>query len=185
MKPKIYMIRHGKAEAGFGGAMDPGLDALGREQAEAVAQTMNPLGPLSILSSPLARAQQTAAPLARLWSRTPVIEHAVAEIPSPKLGSLEERAVWLRKLMQGSWRDVNPELASWREHCIATAAAIGEDTVIFSHYVAINVLAGAATQDDRVVVFSPDNCSVTVFEADGTSLRLIEKGHEAPLTKVN
>ena len=185
MKPKIYMIRHGKAEAGFGGAMDPGLDALGREQAAAVAQKMNPLGPLSILSSPLARAQQTAAPLARLWSRTPVIEHAVAEIPSPKLGSLEERAVWLRKLMQGSWRDVNPELASWREHCIATAAAIGEDTVIFSHYVAINVLAGAATQDDRVVVFSPDNCSVTVFEADGTSLRLIEKGHEAPLTKVN
>jgi broad specificity phosphatase PhoE len=182
---KIYMVRHGKAEAGFGGAMDPGLDALGREQAEAVAQKMNPLGPLPILSSPLARTQQTAAPLVKLWSKTPVIEHAVAEIPSPNLGSLEERAVWLRKLMQGSWRDVNPELVSWREHCIATVAAIPHDTVIFSHYVAINVLAGAATKDDRVVVFSPDNCSVTVFETDSASLRLIEKGHEAPLTKVN
>jgi len=183
--PKLFVIRHGKAEAGFGGAMDPGLDALGREQAEAVARKMNPLGPLPILSSPLARTRQTAAPLATLWNKTPVIEHAVAEIPSPNLASLEERAVWLRKLMMGSWRDVNPELASWREHCIATVTAIPQDTVIFSHYVAINVLAGAATNDDRVVVFSPDNCSVTVFETAGTSLRLVEKGHEAPLTKVN
>lgn len=183
--PKLFVIRHGKAEAGFGGAMDPGLDALGREQAEAVAQKMNPLGPLPILSSPLARTQQTAAPLAKLWGKTPVIEHAVAEIPSPNLASLEERAVWLRKLMQGSWRDVNPELASWREHCIATVAMIPHDTVIFSHYVAINVLAGSAMSDDRVVVFSPNNCSVTVFETNGTSLRLVEKGHEAPLTKVN
>jgi broad specificity phosphatase PhoE len=157
---------------------------LGREQAEAVAQKMKSIGPLPILSSPLARAQQTAAPLAKLWGKTPVIEHAVAEIPSPAI-SLEERVVWLRKLMEGSWRDVNPELASWREHCIATAAAIPQDTVIFSHYVAINVLAGAALKDDRVVVFSPDNCSVTAFETDGTSLRLIEKGDEAPLTKVN
>jgi broad specificity phosphatase PhoE len=183
--PKLFLIRHGKAEADFGGAMDPGLDALGRKQADAVAQKMKNAGPLPILSSPLARTQQTAAPLAKLWGKTPVIEHAVAEIPSPNMASLEERAVWLRKLMQGSWRDVNPELASWREHCIATVAAIPQDTVIFSHYVAINVLAGAATKDDRVVVFSPDNCSVTVLEADGSSLHLMEKGREAPLTKVN
>lgn len=183
--PKLFVIRHGNAEAGFGGAMDPGLDALGREQAEAAAQKLKGIGPLPILSSPLARTQQTAAPLAKLWGRTPVIEHAVAEIPSPNLASLEERALWLRKLMQGSWRDVNPELASWREHCIATVTAIPQDTVIFSHYVAINVMAGAATDDDRVVVFSPDNCSVTVFETDGSSLRLTEKGHKAPLTKVN
>lgn len=182
---KIYMVRHGKAAAGFGESMDPGLDALGREQAEAVAKKLKSIGPLPILSSPLARTQQTAAPLAKLWSKTPVIEHAVAEVPSPDLASLEERAVWLRKLMQGSWRDVNPELATWREHCVATVAAIRQDTVVFSHYVAINVLMGAATDDDRVVCFSPDNCSVTVFEADGAKLRLIEKGDEAALTKVN
>jgi broad specificity phosphatase PhoE len=182
--PKLYVIRHGKAEAGFGGAMDPGLDALGREQAEAVAQKLKGIGPLALLSSPLARAQQTAAPLAKLWGKTPVIEHAVAEIPSPSI-SLEERVVWLRKLMAGSWRDVPRDLAEWREHCIATVAAVPRDTVIFSHYVAINVLVGAALKDDRVVVVSPENCSVTIFETDGTSPRLLEKGNEAPLTKVN
>ncbi len=182
---RIYLVRHGKAEAGFSGAMDPGLDALGRAQAEAVAQKLKGIGPLPILSSPLARTQQTAAPLAKLWSKTPVIEEAVAEIPSPQGMSLEERVVWLRNLMAGSWRDVSPELAAWREHCIATVTAIAQDTAIFSHYVAINVIMGAAMKDDRVVVFSPDNCSVTVFETDGKLLRLIEKGDEASLTKVN
>lgn len=182
---KLYLVRHGRAEAGFGESMDPGLDALGREQAESVAAKLAGLGRLSILSSPLKRAQQTAAPLARLWDRTPVIENAVAEIPSPSGMTLEERVAWLRRLMAGSWRDASRDLAEWRERCIATLAAIDRDTVIFSHYVAINVAVGAATGDDRVVVFSPDNCSVTVFEADGTSLKLIEKGSEASLTKVN
>lgn len=182
---KLYMVRHGRAEAGFGEAADPGLDGLGLSQAEAVAEKLKPLGPLPIYASPLARTQQTAAPLAKLWNRTPVIENAVAEIPSPKGMTLEQRVIWLRELMAGSWRGVSPELAMWREHCIATVAAIPNDTVIFSHYVAINVIAGAALGDDRVVMFSPDNCSVTVFETDGTSLRMIEKGSEAALTKVN
>ncbi len=182
---RIYMVRHGKAEAGFGEGMDPGLDALGRSQAQGVAEKLKPLGPLPILSSPLRRTQETAAPLARIWNRRPVIESAVAEIPSPKGMTLEERAQWLRKLMAGSWRAVTPELAEWREACIASVAGLSEDTAIFSHYVALNVIAGAATADERVVTFSPDNCSVTTFESDGVKLRLVEKGGEAPLTKVN
>src|SRR6185437_7906973 len=141
---RIYMVRHGKAESGFGEGMDPGLDALGRSQAA-----------------------------------------AVAEIPSPKGMSLEERSQWLRRLMVGSWRAVPPDLAEWREACIATVAGIAADSVIFSHYVAINVIAGAASGDDRVVNFSPDNCSVTIFETNGAKLSLLEKGSEAPLTKVN
>jgi broad specificity phosphatase PhoE len=182
---KIFMVRHGRAAAGFGESMDPGLDDLGHSQAEAVAEKLKAFGPLPIITSPLARTQQTAAPLAKRWNATAEIEDAVAEIPSPKGMTLEARVVWLRKLMGGSWRDASPELAAWREHCIATVAAIPQDTVIFSHYVAINVIAGAATNDDRVIVFSPDNCSVTIFETDGKTLRLIAKGDEAPLTKVN
>jgi broad specificity phosphatase PhoE len=182
---RVYLVRHGKAEAGFGQSLDPGLDALGREQAEAVARKLNPLGPLPILSSPLARTQQTAAPLAKSWNKSPVIEPAVAEIPSPDGMGLEDRVIWLRKLMAGSWRDVPFDLAAWREHCIATVTGLAQDTVVFSHYVAINVILGAATGDDRIVVFSPDNCSVTVFETDGEKLRLVERGAEASLTKVN
>jgi len=181
---RIYMIRHGRAAAAFGEAHDPGLDDLGRAQAEEVAKILEVLGPLAIVSSPLARTRETAAPLARLWKREPVIEEAVAEIPSPGL-DLAERAQWLRKLMAGSWRDATPPLAQWREDVIAALTGLTEDTVVFSHYVALNVAMGAATGDDRVTVFSPENCSVTIFEVADGKLMLIERGKEAPLTKVN
>ncbi len=183
--PRIYMVRHGRAAAGFGEDMDPGLDDLGRSQAEAVAQRLVGLGPRLILSSPLKRTQETAAPLAKLWSRTPVIEPRVAEIPSPRGMSLEERVVWLRNVMGGSWNDVTPELGVWRQDCIASIANLKEDAVVFSHYVAINVLMGSATNEDKVVAFSPENCSVTVFDNAGAKLRLLEKGSEASLTRVN
>ncbi len=182
---RIHIVRHGRAAAGFGEGMDPGLDELGRTQAVAVADKLKPIGPRTILSSPLRRTQETAAPLARLWNKSPVIEHAVAEIPSPKGMTLEERGIWLRTLMAGSWRDAGTDLAQWREACVAAVAALADDAVIFSHYVAINVLMGAAVGDDRVVTFSPENCSVTVFDNAGGKLRLVEKGREAPLTKVN
>jgi len=165
--------------------MDPGLDALGHSQAEAVTEKLKGLGPLPILSSPLRRTRETAAPLARLWNVEPVIEKAVAEIPSPWGMTLDARVAWLRNLMGGTWRDSARDLAEWREDCIASVTEISRDTVIFSHYVAINVIFGAATGDHRVVAFSPDNCSVTVFETDGSSLKLVEKGAEASLTKVN
>ena len=182
---RIFMVRHGLAAAGFGEDMDPGLNAQGHAQAEAVAERLKGIGPRPILTSPLRRARETAAPLARLWNRTPVIEPAVAEIPSPKGMSLEERVVWLRGLMGGSWRDVTPELARWREVCIAAITERSDDAVIFSHYVAINVLVGAALGDDRVVVFSPENCSVTLLDTNTGPLRVLLKGSEAPLTKVN
>ena len=180
---RLFMVRHGRAAASFGESMDPGLDELGREQARVTAKRLEEFGPLPIVSSPLKRAQETAAPLAQLWKCQPVIEDAVAEIPSSS-HSLAERAQWLRGFMAGSWRDASPDLAQWRENAVAALAALGEDTVIFSHFIAINVAAGAALNDDRVVVFSPDNCSVTVFEAENGRLRLIEQGHEAQ-TKVN
>jgi len=183
--PRISLIRHGHAAAGFGEDMDPGLAADGHEQAEAVAAKLHGLGPLPLHSSPLRRCRETAAPLARLWSKTPLILPAVAEIPSPKGMSLEGRVVWLRKLMAGSWAEVPDDLQHWRKACVAAVAGLQEDTVVFSHYVAINVLMGAATGDDRVVCFSPGYCSVTVFDNAGGKLAVIEKGSEAPLTKVN
>ena len=182
--PRLFLVRHGRAAATFAEAADPGLDELGRSQAEAVGAKLAPLGPLAILSSPLKRAQETSAPLAALWQRKAVIEPAVSEIPSPGHMNFAQRAEWLRAYMGGSWRAATPELAQWREEVIAALASRTEDTVVFSHYIAINVAAGAALGDDRVVVFRPDNCSVTIMDTENGKLRLVERGHEAE-TKVN
>ncbi len=182
--PRLYLVRHGRAAASFAEAADPGLDAFGHSQAEAVAERLAPIGPIAMLSSPLKRARETSEPLAKRWQRPVPIEPAVAEIPSPSGLGLAERAEWLRGFMGGSWREASRELAQWREEAIAALAAIKENTVIFSHFIAINVAAGAAEGDDRVILFRPDNCSVTIIDVDNGALRLVERGHEAE-TKVN
>ena len=52
-------------------------------------------------------------------------------------------------------------------------------TVIFSHFIAINAAIGVATGDDRLVIRSLDNCSVTVVDVDDVGIHLVEGGHEA------
>jgi len=179
----IYLVRHGKAAAGFDGHADPGLDDLGRRQAEATAAMLAPKGPLPILSSPLARARDTAVPLAERWSSDIVIEPRVAEIPSPT-EDLAERSAWLRQAMAGSWSELDDTLQNWRQALIDCLADIADDSVIFCHFIAINVAVGAASDDDRMVLFSPDNGSVTTLTNTAGRLAVQELGRTAE-THVN
>lgn len=179
----IYLVRHGKAAAGFGGHADPGLDELGRAQAEATAAMLAPLGPLTVYSSPLARARETAEPLAGRWSTEIHIESRVAEIPSPT-EDLTERASWLRRAMAGRWSDLDERWQAWRRDLVGWVSSIPADAVIFSHFVAINALVGAARDDDTMVVFSPDNASVTTLTNDNGRLQIQSLGRTAE-TQVN
>ncbi len=175
---RLHMIRHGKDGAGFGAELDPGLDDLGRAQAEAVAAELAPLGPCALLTSPLLRARETAAPLAALWGVAPVVARQVAEIPSGAV-DLKGRRAWLGSVMAGAWSVVAPELLAWRRGVVDYLRGLERDAVIFSHFIAINVAVGHATGEDRVRVFRPDNGSITTFETDGGTLRLITLGREA------
>ncbi|HZD26542.1 MAG TPA: histidine phosphatase family protein, partial [Alphaproteobacteria bacterium] len=65
---------------------------------------------------------------------------------------------------------------------IGRLLAVPEDTVVVSHFVAINVAVGHALGDDRVVQFRPDNGSITVLESDGARLSVVELGAEAETT---
>jgi broad specificity phosphatase PhoE len=181
---RVYMVRHGRAAAGWNVDPDPALDELGRTQSLAVAGKLSSRGPLPVVSSPLLRCQQTAFPLATAWKQDIVIEPLVGEIPSPEGYALEDRVDWLRDAMAGTWAQVGEKSG---EHYVTYRNAIGdfvksmkEDVVIFSHFIAINAVIGVATQNDAVLVTSLDNCSVTTFEvhADGR-LELIEAGNEA------
>jgi len=174
---RLYLVRHGRAAASFAEAHDPGLDPAGVAQAEAMAERLATLGPLPIVTSPLRRTRQTAAPLERRWRCSARVEPAVAEIPSP-VSDLAERGAWLRGVMAGRWGQLGPDLLGWRRAVLAALAAIPETTVVVSHFIASNVAVGAATDDDRVVGFSPDHCSVTVIDLDGDTVRLIERGAE-------
>lgn len=182
--PRLYLVRHGEAAATWDNATDPGLSTLGLEQARAAATALAAKSaPLELVTSPLARARETAAPLEDLWRRKARIEHGVAEVPAQGI-AFAARRQWLSKLMGAGWSQVEPELRRWRQGVIDAILALPTDTVVFSHFIAINVAAGAALDEDAVVCFNPANASITALEAQAGRLRLIELGEEAQ-TRVN
>ena len=176
--PTLYLVRHGRAVAGWDRETDPGLDALGREQAASLVRELNPLAPMDLIVSPLARTRETAAPLAAAWQVEPRIEPRVGEIPSPVSG-LRERGLWLREIATRAWQQLDEPLRHWRGQVLAALAERDRDAVLVTHYIAINIAAGAAVGDDRVVNFQPDYCSVTVLRSVAGRLELVRRGAEA------
>lgn len=173
----LYLVRHGQASAGFDQAHDPGLDAVGRAQAEAIAKELESLGPLPLVTSPLRRTRETAAAFEKRWNVAARVEPAVAEIPSP-IEDLQARTNWLRQVMQGRWSDLSPTYQQWRDQVVAALLAMQKTTVVTTHFIAINAAVGFATSDDRLVCFEPDNCSCTRMEVMDGTLRLIELGRQ-------
>ena len=175
---KIYLVRHGKATAGWGMEKDPGLDDLGQAQAKTAALTLAPLGPLHIITSPLTRTRETSRPLAKLWGIEARVEPRVGEIRFPS-ETPADRVQWLKEVMIDQWLNLDQSLQKWRREVIEALVSIDTNTVVFTHYIAINVAVGHAIEDDRVVCFRPDNASITVMETNEGNLLLIERGVEA------
>jgi broad specificity phosphatase PhoE len=183
MSVRLHLVRHGRAAAGWNVDRDPVLDELGQQQAVEVAQLLVGLGPLPLYSSPLRRCQETSGPLSALWKTTPVIEPRVAEIPSPVGVALEERVEWLRGAMAGTWTQLGMSdgdvYTQYRRNLLGSLSAMSHDAVIFSHFIAINVVIGEALSDDRLVVKSLDNCSVTTVVVHDGKFTIEEMGREA------
>ena len=175
---KIYLIRHGQAAAGFTTDPDPGLDDLGRIQATAAAETLMAHCPLALVSSPLKRAQETAAPLSKRLNQHIAIEPRVAEVPSTGL-SLEARGPWLQEVMQGRWADQSETLQNWQREMATCLVSCQAPTAFFTHFVAINAMVAYATGNPEVLVCRPNNGSITIFESVDGKLTLVERGEDA------
>lgn len=182
---RVHVIRHGKPASTWGGHDDdPGLDEAGQEQARAVAALLAALPegerPGRVISSPLRRCRETAAPLAALLGVPVEIEPAVGEIPTPAGLAPEDRPAWLKQAFAGDWADIegDRDYVAWTRD-VAAALARYEGCAVFSHFVALNAAVGAVQGAGAVLAFRPDHVSVTVFEVVDNRLRLVEKGREA------
>jgi len=174
---RIYLVRHGKAKGEWGAERDPSLDQVGREQAKAAALSLASLGPLKIVSSPYTRTLETSMPLADIWNVTPSVDERIGEIPSP-VEDPADRLQWFHKVMALKWLDLDGNLKAWRSGIIGALCGFEEDTVLFSHSFAINVVVGKATGEDSVVCFWPENGSITTIDVNKSVLRLIKRGVE-------
>jgi broad specificity phosphatase PhoE len=70
------------------------------------------------------------------------------------------------------WPELDHDVQVWRQTVIDALWALEADAVVVTHFVAINVAVGWATADDRVVIVSPDHCSVTTLHRDAGAGRL-------------
>jgi broad specificity phosphatase PhoE len=173
----IFLIRHGEPAAGWGSHPDPGLSDLGHRQSAAAGETLAQLGARRAIVSPLQRCRETAAPFEKLTETHARIEPAVGEIITPS--GIEDRAQWLKGVMAGRWAGVGPDFDNWRAGILAAVENVPDDTAVFSHFVAINVVVGMLTGEDRVMIFRPAHCSITTLERRAGKLAIAELGSEA------
>ena len=173
----ICLVRHGEAEAGWGHAADPGLSTLGGQQAEAVGEQLARQPFEQAFSSPMARCQQTSRPFARRSGLTIATEPKVSEIPTPE--GLDDRVAWLRGFMAGTWDEALPLLHDWRKALIERVEALPDNTVVFTHFIAINSIVGHLSGSQLVTSFRPGHCSVTRLNKGADGLSVSELGSEA------
>ncbi|MFT7288814.1 MAG: broad specificity phosphatase PhoE [Halieaceae bacterium] len=182
---RIYLVRHGEAAASWGESADPGLSELGRRQAmEAATRLQGDLVGLDVtlVSSPLQRAKETAAALVGLLDKPLSIDERFAEIPSPV--PLAERQPWLRDFMRQVWSTQDESLVSWRSAMIQGIGELPGSAVVFTHFLVINSILGWLQQREETLVAWPANASVTVLSLVDGELRLETLG-EQMRTRVN
>lgn len=143
----VHLVRHGEVDNPTGvlyGRLEGfPLSPLGLRMADLVARHLEPNDVTAVISSPLQRAQQTAAPIARLHGLTVDTDERVIE----SVSAFEGRSVGLDDLLHPrNWHHfTNPTKPSWGEPYTEIAARMaiaiddtrrgvqGHEAVIVSH----------------------------------------------------
>ena len=169
----IWLVRHGEASASWDVSPDPGLSALGREQAVRTSEQLLAMVPegVDIISSPLVRTQETSAPFAEGRGQLITLNAAFRELPSPV--PLAERHTWLKIFMHQTWDQQQPEQWAWRENIIAALMAVTKPTLIFTHFMVINAVLAHIQQQSATVQALPANGSIHHLRLQEADAQLI------------
>lgn len=176
---KLYLVRHGEAAASWEQNPDPGLSENGLLQAQGVVDLFTDQAIKALVSSPLLRACETAAPLAQARRLACEIDDAFREIPTPAHIPMSQRLRWLRSCADHSWQQQGEALLAWRQRILDSLLALQHSTVIFTHFMVMNAVAGRLTQNPNLVHYQPDYCSVLSVDNSGSELKLLDLGQQA------
>ncbi len=180
---RIFLIRHAEPAAAWGEDDDPGLSERGQAQAVAAATQLVALGLNSVVSSPMRRCRETAAPFAAASGLELMIEGRVSEVVTPtgigdRRAWLGEHFPWRSGLRPRLWASVGDDLRAWRDEVLAGVRALPPNCAVFSHFIAINAIVGAAQGREETIVCRPDHASITEIAVDGEAIRLVRLGAE-------
>jgi broad specificity phosphatase PhoE len=194
----VHLLRHGEVynPQGILYGRAPGfvLSDRGQAMAERVAERIGDRDITHVVSSPLERAQQTAAPLARVRGVTPVLDERVIESTNVFEGKrftvgeslIRRPSIWrhLVNPFRPSWGEPYTEVADrmWAAVEDARREAEGHEALIVSHQLPIWICRLRAA--GRRFFHDPRRrqctlCSVTSLTFDGDRLQTISYAEPA------
>lgn len=197
MKTTVHLLRHGEVHNPqgilYGRANGYHLSERGLKMAERVADRIGGRDITHLVSSPLERAQETAAPLAAARGLTVQLDERVIESTNVFEGKpfnfrdsiLRQPRIWvaLRNPFRPSWGEPYKEVVArmWSAVLDARRAAEGHEAVVVSHQLPIWVTRLKA--EGRSFLHDPRKrhctlCSLTSFTFDDE--RLVSVGYSEP-----
>ena len=198
MKTVVHLLRHGEVHNPTGvlyGRM-PGyhLSDLGQEMAQRVADTIGDRDITAVVSSPLERAQQTAAPLAKALGVDITTDRRVIESTNVFEGQtfgvgdgvLKRPSAWrhLWNPFRPSWGEPYKQLVARMMAAVYDArdAASGHEAVIVSHQLPIWITR--LHVEGRPFLHDPRRrhctlCSLTSFSFDSENLTTVRYSEPA------
>ena len=197
---ELLLIRHARPTRddgadGSAGPADPGLSPVGRQQAEALADWLatEPLD--AIYSSPMRRAQETAAPLADRLGLKVTAEPDVAEYDAGAASyiPIEE----LKAAGDPRWMELPDDIPAFQARVVEAVERIVAENAsgkvaVVCHGGVINVYLSWVLRSAQELFFLPHYTSVSRVLASGDGRRSIdavnETGHlrvaEVPLVEL-
>lgn len=181
---RLFLIRHAEPATAWGADdPDPGLSERGYAQAVAAVDALLGLRPKVVVTSPMRRCRETAAPLAKALSSEAIVEARVSEVVAP--AGVTDRRAWLRENFawvdgapRRTWASVDPALRAWREDVLTGLRALPGDAAVFSHFIAINAILSEAMGSEETIVCRPNHASITEITTEGDAIRLVKLGEE-------
>lgn len=193
---ELLIIRHAvperiTAEQSGGGPADPSLTDAGRRQARRLAGWLAIEGVDHVVSSPLRRASETAAPLATALELGVEIEPELCEydaaadsyIPIEELRA-ENDERW-QAMVEGRWADYGGEPPEqFRDRILPCFDRIiadhpGEKVAVVCHGGVINVYLASVLGIDRHLWFDPEYTSISRVRASRSGPRSVTSVNES------
>lgn len=189
---QVLLVRHAlpvRVE-GADGPADPHLDELGHRQAAALAEWLVREGIDRVYTSPLVRAVETAAPLARALGVDAVVADGVAEfdrhadeyVPLEELRATNDPR-W-QQLLEGGYFDEGELTADQFQHTVVEAieGIVAENpsrtVAVVCHGGVINAWFSHLLGIDQLMFFEPAYTSVSRFLASGRGHRTLASLNE-------
>jgi broad specificity phosphatase PhoE len=135
-----------------------------------------------LISSPLRRAQETAAAFASKRGDAVRIDPRFSEVRSPV--PLSGRKAWLQDFMRQDWSEQSDDLWSWRRDIVSGLKEVTEPTVVFCHFLVINAVIAEIKNKPEVLQVYPANASFHELTLEDGHLSLVQLGQQME-TRIN